>query len=116
MSEVPRFAGESGRTRHDAFHGVRCDHAFVEVLIRGIADEKRNAFGQVAGNASGQVDWHFAGPAIDARSACLLPHQSMTTRSLLNAAVKCGVSCFIFSLAAAVFRERQGDLRPAASA
>jgi UDP-glucose 4-epimerase len=40
----------------------------------------------------------------------------MTTRSLLNAAVKCGVSCFIFSLAAAVFRERQGDLQPAASA
>jgi hypothetical protein len=23
----------------------RCDHAFVEVLIRGIADEKRNALG-----------------------------------------------------------------------
>jgi hypothetical protein len=91
---------------------VRCDHAFVEVLIRGIADEKRNAFGQVGGNASGQVDWHFAGSAIDARSACLLPQQSMTTRSLLNAAVKCGVSCFIFSLAAAVFRERQGDLHP----
>jgi UDP-glucose 4-epimerase len=40
----------------------------------------------------------------------------MTTRSLLNAAVKCGVSCFIFSLAAAVFRERQGDLQPVASA
>jgi hypothetical protein len=35
---------------------------------RGIADEKRNAFGQVGGNASGQVYWHFAGSAIDARS------------------------------------------------
>jgi hypothetical protein len=32
---------------------VRCDHAFVEVLIRGIADEKRNALGQVGGT---QVD------------------------------------------------------------
>jgi hypothetical protein len=58
---------KAGEPVPDAFHGVRCDHGFG-VSSGGIADEKRNAFGQVGGNASGQVYWHFAGSAIDARS------------------------------------------------
>ena len=49
---------------HDAFYGVCCDHAFDEIFIRRVADEKRNAFGQVRGEAGGQVvddDNAFAG-------------------------------------------------------
>ena len=31
---------------NDAFHAVRLNYALDEVLIRCIADEQRNAFGQ----------------------------------------------------------------------
>jgi len=43
---------------------MRCDDALDQVLIRGIADEQRNAFGQERGKAGGQVVDHdnaFAG-------------------------------------------------------
>ena len=49
---------------NDAFHAMGCDHALDEVLIRSVADEQRNAFGQECGKTGGQVvdhDHAFAG-------------------------------------------------------
>ena len=49
---------------NDAFDAVRRDHALDKVLVGGIADEQRNAFGQEGGKAGGQVVDHddaFAG-------------------------------------------------------
>ena len=48
----------------DAFDVVRRDHALDQVLVGGIADEQRHAFGQEGGKAGGQVVDHddaFAG-------------------------------------------------------
>ena len=49
---------------NDAFHLVRGDHALDEVLVGGIANEQRHAFGQECGKAGGEVVDHddaFAG-------------------------------------------------------
>ena len=49
---------------NDAFDAVRRDHAFDQVLVGGVADEQRNAFGQERGKAGRQVVDHddaFAG-------------------------------------------------------
>jgi len=43
------------REVNDAFHAMRCDDALDQVLIRGIADEQRNAFGQERGKAGGRL-------------------------------------------------------------
>src|SRR5258708_10793092 len=40
---------------NDAFHAVCRDHAFDEVLIRGLAEEQRNTLGKVRGKAGRQV-------------------------------------------------------------
>ena len=49
---------------NDALDAVRCDHALDQVLVGGVADEQRHAFGQEGGKAGGQVVDHddaFAG-------------------------------------------------------
>ena len=49
---------------NDAFDAVLGDHALDEILVAGIADEQRHAFGQEGGKSGGQVVDHddaFAG-------------------------------------------------------
>ena len=43
---------------NDALDAVRCDHVLDQILIGGVANEQRNAFGQELGKAGGQVVDH----------------------------------------------------------
>ena len=49
---------------NNGLDAVPRDHAFDEVLVAGVADEQRNAFGEESGKAGGKVvdrDDAFAG-------------------------------------------------------
>ncbi len=39
----------------DAVDAMLCDHALDQVLVAGIADEQRHAFGQERGEAGGEI-------------------------------------------------------------